>query len=61
MDDCNVSSISSFDRCISSISIYGKLQERQEQSQQELENASQNVSLLVIDKGMKLKKPDFHN
>ena len=40
------------------LSIYGKkLQERQEQSQQELENASQNVSLLVIDKKrMKLKK-----
>lgn len=39
------------------LSIYGKkLQERQEQSQQELENASQNVSLLVIDKKrMKLK------
>ena len=38
--------------------IYGKkLQERQEQSQQELENASQNVSLLVIDKKrMKLKE-----
>ena len=40
------------------LSIYGKkLQERQEQSQQELENASQNVSLLVIDKKrMKLKE-----
>ena len=40
------------------LSIYGKkLQERQEQSQQELENASQNVSLLVIDKTrMKLKE-----
>ena len=40
------------------MSIYGKkLQERQEQSQQELENASQNVSLLVIDKKrMKLKE-----
>ena len=58
MDDCNVSSISSFDRCIRALSIYGKkLQERQEQSQQELENASQNVSLLVIDKKrMKLKE-----
>ena len=40
------------------LSIYGKkLQERQEQSQQELENASQNVSLLGIDKKrMKLKE-----
>ena len=40
------------------LSIYGKkLQERQEQSQQELENASQNFSLLVIDKKrMKLKE-----
>lgn len=40
------------------LSIYGKkLQERQEQSQQELENASQNVFLLVIDKKrMKLKE-----
>ena len=40
------------------LSIYGKkLQERQEQSQQELENATQNVSLLVIDKKrMKLKE-----
>lgn len=40
------------------LSIYGKkLQERQEQSQQELENASQNVSLLIIDKKrMKLKE-----
>ena len=40
------------------LSIYGKkLQERQEQSQQELEDASQNVSLLVIDKKrMKLKE-----
>ena len=40
------------------LSIYGKkLQERQEQSRQELENASQNVSLLVIDKKrMKLKE-----
>ena len=40
------------------LSIYGKkLQERQEQSQQELEYASQNVSLLVIDKKrMKLKE-----
>ena len=40
------------------LSIYGKkLQERQEQSQQELENASQNGSLLVIDKKrMKLKE-----
>ena len=40
------------------LSIYGKkLQERQEQPQQELENASQNVSLLVIDKKrMKLKE-----
>lgn len=40
------------------LSIYGKkLQERQEQSQQELENASQSVSLLVIDKKrMKLKE-----
>ena len=40
------------------LSIYGKkLQERQEQSQRELENASQNVSLLVIDKKrMKLKE-----
>ena len=40
------------------LSIYGKkLQERQEQSQQELENAPQNVSLLVIDKKrMKLKE-----
>ena len=40
------------------LSIYGKkLQERQEQSQQDLENASQNVSLLVIDKKrMKLKE-----
>ena len=40
------------------LSIYGKkLQERQEQSQQELENASQTVSLLVIDKKrMKLKE-----
>lgn len=33
------------------LSIYGKkLQERQESSQRELENASQSVSLLVIDK-----------
>ena len=40
------------------LSIYGKkLQERQEQSQLELEIASQNVSLLVIDKKrMKLKE-----
>lgn len=43
------------------LSIYGKkLQERQEQSQQELENASQNVSLLVIDKKrMKLKEAEL--
>lgn len=40
------------------LSIYGKkLQTRQESSQQELENASQSVSLLVIDKKrMKLKE-----
>ena len=40
------------------LSIYGKkLQERQEQSQQQLEDASQSVSLLVIDKKrMKLKE-----
>lgn len=40
------------------LSIYGKkLQTRQENSQQELENASQSVSLLVIDKKrLKLKE-----
>lgn len=40
------------------LSIYGKkLQDRQEASQKELENASQSVSMLVIDKKrMKLKE-----
>lgn len=40
------------------LSIYGKkLQDRQEASQRELENASQSISLLVIDKKrMKLKE-----
>ena len=40
------------------LSIYGKkLQDRQEASQRELENASQSVSLLVIDKKrMKIKE-----
>lgn len=40
------------------LSIYGKkLQDRQETSQRELENASQSISLLVIDKKrMKLKE-----